>query len=267
MVPGPISESRATQEATTSPDTRKYSLTPPYAAPEQWRGEHATSATDVYAFGVVGHELLAGQRPFPGPDVGDFRQQHLNEKAPDLTAGPVGLRDIIDECLYKPLETRPTPAKILRRLEGAAADQPAAGGLEKLAQAHRSEVQREAGAHAKASSVQQQRDWRQRLHATAVDAFGKVGDELVQKIEAIAPTTKIERGPATRHSFRRTEGKLFIASLNGADLGLDQPQLSPSSWKVPFTVISESVIIVTRPSPTRDGWVGRSHSLWFSWPV
>src|SRR6266511_3977373 len=29
-------------EATTAPDTRKFSMTPPYAAPEQWRWERAT---------------------------------------------------------------------------------------------------------------------------------------------------------------------------------------------------------------------------------
>ena len=47
-------------EATTAPDTRKHALSPPYAAPERWRSERATAATDVYSLGVVAYELLVG---------------------------------------------------------------------------------------------------------------------------------------------------------------------------------------------------------------
>jgi len=100
-------------EATTASDTRKFAKTPPYAAPEQWREERATYATDVYAFGIMAFELLQGNLPFPGPD---FRQQHLNQPPPAIGGCPPSFASLVNECLFKAQAARPTPANILARL-------------------------------------------------------------------------------------------------------------------------------------------------------
>jgi serine/threonine protein kinase/Flp pilus assembly protein TadD len=40
---------------------------PDYMAPELWKGEKASTASDVYALGVILYELFAGRRPYSAP--------------------------------------------------------------------------------------------------------------------------------------------------------------------------------------------------------
>ena len=53
-------------DSSTSPLTRKYSMTPSYASPEQLRLERATEKSDIYSFGVMAFELFSGSLPFEG---------------------------------------------------------------------------------------------------------------------------------------------------------------------------------------------------------
>jgi serine/threonine-protein kinase len=104
-------------EASTAPDTQKHALSAPYAAPERWRGERATSATDIYSLGIIAFELLTRSRPFQGPDPSHFRDQHLHADPSPLTAGPPALRAMVGECLFKAPGARHRTANILARLK------------------------------------------------------------------------------------------------------------------------------------------------------
>ncbi len=59
--------------------------TPRYMAPEVLRGHDATTASDLYAVGIILYELLAGSAPFDGGSAFAVVSQHLAE-SPDLVA-------------------------------------------------------------------------------------------------------------------------------------------------------------------------------------
>ena len=102
--------------------------TPHYLSPEQALGEAATGASDLYALGVVAHELLTGRRPFDkGTPVATALAQ-VNESPPPLPLHvPPGLRVIIEQCLAKKAVDRPTSARELgERLGVPDGDLPAA---------------------------------------------------------------------------------------------------------------------------------------------
>ncbi|MFK7990619.1 MAG: serine/threonine-protein kinase [Sandaracinaceae bacterium] len=87
--------------------------TPTYMAPEQWRGEVAGPAADIYAFGVLAYELLCGHPPFPGTNVVELMRAHTGREAPPLskqrTRGAVGrrLESLVHHCLVKSEDGRP----------------------------------------------------------------------------------------------------------------------------------------------------------------
>lgn len=73
-----------------------------YMAPEQVRGLDADHRSDIFSFGVVLHELLAGERPFAGETAVDTLQAILREDAPYLPSTvPAGVRQVVSHCLEK----------------------------------------------------------------------------------------------------------------------------------------------------------------------
>lgn len=100
--------------------------TPPYMAPEQWRGDRLDIRTDIYAVGCILYELLIGQWPYAGRMTEQWSRLHLDAPIPHLPPdNPLSptLNTVLQRCLAKqPDERFPTAEALLQALSQIYAD-------------------------------------------------------------------------------------------------------------------------------------------------
>ncbi|MBL4848584.1 MAG: protein kinase [Planctomycetes bacterium] len=75
--------------------------TPAYMAPELAEGGDASVVTEVYAVGVLLHELLAGATPFKGETALAVLHQHINATPPPLEGVSAKVQAIVARALAK----------------------------------------------------------------------------------------------------------------------------------------------------------------------
>ncbi len=84
--------------------------TPRYMSPEQARGLKVDHRTDIFSFGVMLYEMIAGRRPFEGETASDVMAAILKSEPPPLTAHgpdtPRELERIVSKTLRKEREER-----------------------------------------------------------------------------------------------------------------------------------------------------------------
>jgi serine/threonine protein kinase len=86
-----------------------------FMSPEQFRGEPATTASDVFSLGCVLAYAATGRAPFDAASVPAIMYRTL-EGAPDLgEIAPGLLRDALEACLAKQADRRPLVPELLAR--------------------------------------------------------------------------------------------------------------------------------------------------------
>jgi len=114
LIEAPGQNAAVTHVATTPPTGPGLVLgTAGYMAPEQVRGEPADHRADIFAFGAVFYEMLAGRPAFGGETTIERLTAILKEDPPALPAGavPPHLDRVVHRCLEKSPSQRFQSAK------------------------------------------------------------------------------------------------------------------------------------------------------------
>ena len=78
-----------------------------YMAPEQVRGRPADARSDIFAFGAVLYEMLAGRRAFDGESKIERAHAILSQDPPELSASGVAVPPAIERIVRRCLEKSP----------------------------------------------------------------------------------------------------------------------------------------------------------------
>lgn len=100
--------------------THEFVGTPAYVAPESAEGKPQTSAVDVYGAGILLYELLTGQPPFGGASTLEVLHRHLSSEPVRPEQAPDSLWTVIERCLRKRPEERPSAENLARALRTVA---------------------------------------------------------------------------------------------------------------------------------------------------
>ncbi|OLZ69994.1 serine/threonine protein kinase [Streptomyces sp. IMTB 2501] len=96
--------------------TQEFVGTPAYVAPESAEGRPQTSAVDIYGAGILLYELVTGRPPFSGSTALEVLHQHLSAEPRRPSTVPDPLWTVIERCLRKNPEERPSAENLARGL-------------------------------------------------------------------------------------------------------------------------------------------------------
>lgn len=240
-------------EESTSIHTLKEYLSPHYAAPEQWRQEHATKATDVYALGCVAFCLVAGHPPF----TSNPSDEHQHASVPQLPSTDPRFRSLVGMMLRKLPESRPSIERIRQLLEqinrapiitaGTAVAELAKVGADVAEAQSREQAQLEEWRRTKQTRDSQAQEARERLDT--------IRENLWKAISDAAPAAQIKSQDETSIEYQLGEATLWM-QVSGPQHAIQFGAFRRSGWDV----ITHSQLNVEQ---TKSALVWGA-SLWFA---
>jgi serine/threonine-protein kinase len=180
--------------------------TPAYMSPEQVTGQASDKRCDVWAFGCVLYEMLAGKRPFDGADKHDAMMA-VASKEPDWSAlGDVSesVRKLLKRCLEKARKKRLSDMSVVRlELEDAAQSPTAFGSNVEVNAASRRRTTGPAGTL---------------LLVAAAAAVGWFAARTVSAPEPSRPLIRVAGDVGAPVSLNTTQGASAVLSPDGQRL-------------------------------------------------
>ncbi len=217
-------------EDATSLDSLRSSLTPAYAAPEQWRGERPTSATDIYAIGCIFHTILTGSPPFQG-DKETVQEAHLYTPAPTLTDVEHRLSGLIGTMLRKSPASRPTLQRcefVVRALDASTAS----AGRAALAAAGNAVSQAEAAAEAERNARETAARLRRELEQEATSELDSIMNRLFDIIESSSEAILRDKRSITLGSAKLNLSEGSRVSMIGNNIARVGNDIYKPTWDV-----------------------------------
>lgn len=240
-------------EEATSQNTVKDFLSPLFAAPEQWRFEKATHATDIYALGCVGYFLLIGRPPFiERPDY-----DHLHSPTPDFDCVDGRLKALILNMMRKLPDTRPSGPRV-RAILNQVISNPVSGSnveaISILAQVGARFATLEQKAQAELSERQAREVVRQSLFDSATEEILQNLARLREKIILSAPNVALDLHQDCPLSCAL--GGSYVVAHGFIPVKVDMKEFARCGWDV----ITGAIMAVFQSTP-KYLW---SASLWYA---
>ena len=243
-------------EQSTATNTFKHTGTSAYVAPERWRGERATTASDIYSLGVTAFEIVEGKLPF---DIdADLSDSHQKAPIPPFSTDTNHiLASLISKMMSKIPNLRPTPERILEVLDSIRANKGDEFTLSSLQEASKSLSAKKQAKEAEEERLRAERERKENFEEEAklsiVQELEPLKNALViNAAEGQLSETPIRTGNNYLWNFSLGDAYILVETPRGAsELGLD-------STSIPFDIPAITTIHLRY-----NGVTIRSHSIWF----